>query len=159
MLWRACAKQNGQGASRSFSTLQESNPTRPTICNLQQLHTALSFSDCSSWISRPDTKYQNSWTQTLDWSYRTWHRLDSHWSWNIFHFAQILLNAHRATHWLLKKWELRTWSYGWSSYGPSITSRSSYGHCLQAFARSHLKLLCCLIQIWADSLSSDRSLT
>ena len=27
---------------------------------------ALLFSDCSGWISRPDTLYQNSWTQTID---------------------------------------------------------------------------------------------
>ena len=30
------------------------------------LRTWLSFSDCSSWISRPDKKFQNSWTQTFD---------------------------------------------------------------------------------------------
>ena len=30
------------------------------------LRTGLSYLDCSSWISRPDTKNQNSWTQTFD---------------------------------------------------------------------------------------------
>ena len=31
------------------------------------LHAGLSFSDCSGWISRPYTIYQNSWMLTFDW--------------------------------------------------------------------------------------------
>ena len=36
------------------------------------LSAGLSFSDCSCWISRPGTKYQNSWTQTFDWYILYW---------------------------------------------------------------------------------------
>ena len=34
--------------------------------HLRTGHIGLLFLDCSSWLSRPDTKYENSWTQTFD---------------------------------------------------------------------------------------------
>ena len=52
------------------------------------------FSDCSSWISRSDTIYQNSWTKPfIDICYHIQHRLGL--DLKYFHFAQLLLDAHR----------------------------------------------------------------
>ena len=53
----------------------------------------LSFVDYSGWISKPDTIYQNSWTQTF-YRYNRIHliALDidwTHWSWNIFTLQKI----------------------------------------------------------------------
>ena len=78
--------------------------------NLQMicLHTALLFSDCSSWISRPDTKFQNSWTQNLWLINLIAFNID--WSWKISlctNFAQSSLSSSTT----LKKWGLRTWKF------------------------------------------------
>ena len=60
------------------------------------LRTGLSYSDFTSLISRPDTKYQNLERKPLiDTSYHIQHRLEL----KYFHFAQFLLNAHWAAHW------------------------------------------------------------
>ena len=48
----------------------------------------LSFSDCSKWISRPDTIYQNSWPKPfIDTCYRIGHRLELY-----LHFTKKFLN-------------------------------------------------------------------
>ena len=65
----------------------------------------------SSWISRPDTKWQNSWTQTFD-PYILLHSVKIGVKiFSLFFFAQFLLNAHQArqaAHWPWKRenWEL-----------------------------------------------------
>ena len=63
------------------------------------LRTGLSFSDCSSWISRPDTKYKNSWTQTFD-------------RYILFSLRTIFAQCSSSSSSTLKKWELITWNLG-----------------------------------------------
>ena len=48
-----------------------------------------------------------------------------------------------------------SWQIGLQTWFWSIQNHAL--HCFQAFACCHLKSLCCLIWIWADSLSYDRS--
>ena len=69
-----------------------------TRCILQPA-TTLSFSDCSSWISRPDTKYKNLWTQTFD-------------RYILFSLRTIFAQCASSSSSTLKKWELITWNLG-----------------------------------------------
>ena len=108
---RPSATQNGRDAAEGFSTHRESYPCSQTLqpvltteplfhidcskknviwlfifCHLKLifLQIGLLYSDFSSWISRPDTKYKNSWTQTMN----LWliHLITFYidWGWNIF---------------------------------------------------------------------------
>ena len=58
-----------------------------------------------------------------------------------------------ATAWL-SNIAFHLWRFGCKPWLRSIQNHAR--HRFQAFARSHLKLLCCSIQIWADALSSGQ---
>ena len=139
----------------------------------------LSISDSSGWISRLGKQYQNTWKQTYDqyiliWSYNIQHRLEL----KFFHFAQFLLNAHRAKHLLRKlddclpsqiaqiilKSKIEACPVN-AGHHTAFKHRISFAtdlaawlksiqnharHRFKAFARRHLKSLCCSIWIWAD---------
>ena len=115
--YRFSATQNGCGATERFSTHQESNPCRPSHCNLPLSHWFVSIAgkkrymtrrisipatnffcvqDCRTWIFQVEYQGQTRYTRILegkpliDTSYRIRHR----WSWNIFtsyNFCSMLI--------------------------------------------------------------------
>ena len=99
-----------------------------TILN-RFLHAGFMFSDCSSWISRSDTKCQNSWLHTcykyilskMQVGFQTMH---------------FICNWVGCKHWL---WSIQ---------------RHATHSILACCAHHHLKLLSCLIRTWADALLS-----
>ena len=123
------ATQNGRAVAERFSTHQESNPNHQTHCYnclKKTVHDSSYFAifnwffgsqDYRAWIFQVQYQGQTWNTRILerkplvDTSYRIRHRLEL----KYVHFAQFLLNAHRAAHLpdlTSKKWELITWNLG-----------------------------------------------
>ena len=111
-LGRAQCDAKWQGRDRAFQHSWGIEPRLPdsvydssyfATCNRFFLRAGVLFSDCSNWISRPDTIHQNSWTQTFEqYISCTQHRLEL----KFFHFAHFLHNAHQAAR---RPWKSENW--------------------------------------------------